>query len=263
VKQLSLSGTALEISGSGAPVVLLHGVGLDQSIWAGQAKALESEFQIITYDLLGHGKSAAAAANAPLADWVNQLDDVVRSLALEKFALVGFSFGGLIAQAYAARHSRMIDRLVLMSTVYDRSEAERASVFARLEVVKREGPQATIPTALSRWFSPEFSKTNPEIMNQYEALLRSNDASSFLSAYECFAVADQDLVEALSKFNRPTLIVTGELDTGSTPDMARKLAVMIPGAECSIIAGGRHMMPVEKPDEVNSVLLGFLKKGSP
>lgn len=263
MKQLSLFGTALEISGSGPPVVLLHGVGLNQSIWAGQVRALESDFQAITYDLLGHGRSAPAGPNAPLADWVNQLDDVVRNLALEKFALVGFSFGGLIAQAYAAQHSRMIDRLVLMSTVYDRSEAERAGVFARLEVVRRDGPQATIATALSRWFSSEFSKANPEVMNQYEILLRGNDTASFLSAYECFAAADQDQVGALSEFNRPTLVVTGELDTGSTPDMARKLAVMIPGAECSIIAGGRHMMPVEMSDEVNSVLLGFLKGESP
>ena len=217
MKQLSLHGTALEISGSGPPVVLLHGVGLNQSIWAGQVKALESDFQVITYDLLGHGRSAAAAANAPLADWVDQLNSVVRDLALEKFALVGFSFGGLIAQAYAAQHSHMIDKLVLMSTVYDRSEAERASVLSRLDVAQREGPQATIPAALSRWFSPEFAKAHPEIMNQYEALLRGNDAASFLSAYECFATADRELVGALAAFDRPTLVMTGELDTGSTP----------------------------------------------
>ena len=263
MKQLSLHGTALEISGSGPPVVLLHGVGLNQSIWAGQVTALKPDFQVITYDLLGHGRSAAVHANAPLADWVDQLNSVVRDLALEKFTLVGFSFGGLIAQAYAAQHSSIIDKLVLISTVYDRNEAERASVLSRLDIVKREGSQATIPTALSRWFSPEFSKTHPEIMNQYESLLRGNDAASFLSAYECFARADRELVGALAGFDRPSLVMTGELDTGSTPAMTRKLAGMIPGAGCSIIAGGRHMMPVEMPDEVNSVLRRFLKKGSP
>jgi pimeloyl-ACP methyl ester carboxylesterase len=263
VKQLSLRGTAVEISGSGPPVVLLHGVGLNQSIWAGQVKELASDFQVITYDLLGHGRSVAARANAPLADWVDQLSGVARDLALEKFALVGFSFGGLIAQAYAAQHSRMIDRLVLMSTVYERSEAERISVQSRLEVAKREGPHAIIPTALSRWFSPEFSRAHPEIMNQYEALLRGNDAASFLSAYGCFATADRELVGTLASFDHPTLVMTGELDTGSTPAMARKLAGMIPGAECSIITGGRHMMPVEIPEEVNSVLRRFLKKGNP
>jgi pimeloyl-ACP methyl ester carboxylesterase len=263
VKQISLHGTAVEISGSGPPVVLLHGVGLNQSIWAAQVKALESDFQVITYDLLGHGRSATAFANGVISDWVDQLNGVVRDLALEKFALAGFSFGGLIAQAYAAQHPRMIDKLVLMSTVYDRSEAERAGVLARLELVKREGPQATIPTALSRWFSPEYSRVRPEIMNRYEALLHGNDAVSFLSAYECFAMADRELVGALAAFDRPSLVITGELDTGSTSAMARKLAGMIPGAECSIIAGGRHMMLVEMVDEINSVLRRFLKKGSP
>lgn len=263
MKQLSLHGTAIEVSGNGPPVVLLHGVGLNQSIWAGQVKALEAYFQVITYDLLGHGRSTAVAANAPLAVWVDQLNSVVRDLKLEKFVLAGFSFGGLIAQAYAALHSHKIEKLVLMSTVYDRSETERAGVLARLEAVKRHGPQATIPAALLRWFSPAFSKAHPAIINHYECLLRGNDAASFLSAYECFAEGDRDLVGSLAAFDRLTLVMTGELDTGSTPEMARKLAGMIPGAECSIIAGGRHMMPVEMPDEVNSVLCRFLKRENP
>ena len=263
MKQLSLHGTALEISGSGPPVVLLHGVGLNQSIWAAQVKALEADFQVITYDLLGHGRSAAAFTNALLADWVDQLNGVVRDLALEKFALVGFSFGGLIAQAYAAQHPHMIDKLALMSTVYDRSEAERASVWSRLDLARRYGPHAINSAALIRWFSPEFSKAHPEMLNQYEALLRSNDSASFLSAYKCFATADRELVGGLAAFDRPTLVMTGELDTGSTPAMARKLAGVIPRAACSIIAGGRHMMPVELPEEVNSVLRRFLKGESP
>lgn len=262
MKQLTLHGTAVEISGNGPPVVLLHGVGLNQSIWAEQVTALNSDFQVITYDLLGHGRSAPVAANAPLSDWVDQLNAVVCDLALEKFSVVGFSFGGLIAQAYAARHPQKIDRLALMSTVYDRGETERAGVLARLDLVKREGPQASIPAALSRWFSSEFSRTHPEITNQFEVLLRCNDAASFLSAYACFATADRELVGALADFDRPTLVITGELDTGSTPAMARKLAGMIPGAGCSIIAGGRHMMPVEMPGAVNSVLLQFFKRGS-
>ncbi|MDP1700890.1 MAG: alpha/beta hydrolase [Aestuariivirga sp.] len=263
MKRLSLHGTAVEISGKGLPVVLLHGVGLNQSIWAGQVTALKSGFQVITYDLLGHGRSAAVDTNAGLADWVSQLDVLVGDLALEQFSLVGFSFGGLIAQAYAARHSCKIDRLVLMSTVYDRSEAERTSVQSRLDVARREGPRAIISAALSRWFSPEFAKAHPGTMHQYEAILQGNDTVSFLSAYECFATADRDLVGALATFDRASLAMTGDLDSGSTPAMARKLAGMIPDGECSIIAGGRHMMPVEMPDEVNSVLRQFLKKEGP
>jgi pimeloyl-ACP methyl ester carboxylesterase len=145
-----------------------------------------------------------------------------------------------------------------MSTVYDRSETQRANVLSRLEVVRRQGAHATVPTALSRWFSLQYAESHPDVMNRYAVILHGNDDTSFLSAYTCFATADRDLVGILAKFDRPTLVMTGELDTGSTPDMARKLAGMIPGAEYSIIAGGRHMMPVEMPDEVNSVLSRFL-----
>lgn len=259
-REIMLSdGTCVRISGAGPSLVLLHGVGLNQSIWAEQVKAFSATHQIITYDLLGHGRSATVSGNAALGDWVHQLEKLAEELKLEHFSLVGFSFGGMIAQGFAAKHADRVEKLVLMSTVYDRSEEQRASVLSRLEVVKREGPHATVPTALLRWFSPQFAESHPDIMNRYAVMLRGNDAASFLSAYTCFATADRGLVGVLGKFNRPTLIMTGELDTGSTPDMARKLAGMIPGAEYSIIAGGRHMMPVEMPDEVNSVLRRFLE----
>ena len=258
MKRLFLDGTAIEVSGSGLPVVLLHGVGLDQTTWGGQVEALAARRQVITYDLLGHGRSVAAVANAPLADWRGQLESVIQHLAIEKFSLVGFSFGGLIAQAYAAGHAKMIDKLVLMSTVYYRNEAERASVLSRLELARREGPSAIIPAALSRWFSPAFAGANPDIMQKYEVMLRTNGATSFLSAYRCFATADEELGGALAGYPGPALVITGELDTGSTPAMAQKLAGTIPGAECIIVREGRHMLPIERAGEVNSILLQFL-----
>ena len=258
MKRLFLDGTAIEVSGSGPPVVLLHGVGLDQTVWAYQVEALAASHQVITYDLLGHGRSAPVPVDARLADWRRQLESVIQHLAIEKFSLVGFSFGGLIAQAYAARHAKMIDKFVLMSTVYGRNETERASVLARLEIARREGPSAIIPAALSRWFSPAFAGANPDIMQKYEAMLRSNDAASFLSAYRCFATADEELGGALSGYPGPALVITGELDMGSTPAMAQKLAGTIPGAECIIVREGRHMLPVERAGEVNSILQQFL-----
>ena len=251
-------GTCANLCGAGPALVLLHGVGLNQGIWAEQVKAFAHSHQMVTYDLLGHGRSTAVSDNAVLGDWVYQLENLVEELKLERISLVGFSFGGMIAQAYAAKHADRIDRLVLMSTVYARNEKERASVLKRLEQAQREGPQAIIGAALSRWFSAEFAAEYPVVMHGYERLLGNNDAVSFLAAYKCFAKADKDLVEVVSGISCPTLVMTGELDGGSTPDMARKLAGMIPGAEYSIIAGGRHMMPVEMPDEVNSVLSRFL-----
>lgn len=251
-------GTCARLSGAGPALILLHGVGLNQSIWAEQAKVFASTHHVVTFDLLGHGRSSVVPENAALGDWVNQLEKLVEELKLVRFSLVGFSFGGMIAQAYASRHSDRIEKLVLMSTVYDRSEVQRASVSTRLEMAQREGPQAIIAAALSRWFSQEFAAEFPVVIEGYERMLRNNDAVSFLAAYKCFATGDQRPVDMVSRITCPTLVMTGELDGGSTPDMARRLAATIPSARCFLIPHGRHMMPVERPNEVNSVLRRFL-----
>jgi len=258
-REIMLSdGTCARISGAGPSLVLLHGVGLNQSIWAEQVKAFSATHQIITYDLLGHGRSATVSGNAALGDWVHQLEKLSEELKLERFSLVGFSFGGLIAQGFAAKHADRIEKLVLMSTVYARNEQERAGVLARLDVAEREGPQAIIAAALSRWFSQEFAAEYPVVLQGYERMLRNNEPASFLAAYKCFATGDKQLADMVSGIGCPTLVMTGELDGGSTPDMARRLAVAIPSARCFFIPQGRHMMPVEMPDEVNSVLRRFL-----
>jgi pimeloyl-ACP methyl ester carboxylesterase len=256
-------GTCARKSGAGPALILLHGVGLNQSIWAEQVKTFSLSHQVITYDLLGHGRSAAVSENAVLEDWVHQLEKLVDELNLERFSLLGFSFGGMIAQAYAARHVDKIEKLVLMGTVYHRNDQERASVLTRLEIAQREGPQAIIGAALSRWFSQEFAAEYPVVMQGYERMLRTNDATSFLAAYKCFATGDKQLVDMVSGISCPTLVMTGELDSGSTPDMARRLAAAIPSARCILIPQARHMMPVEVPDEVNSVLRRFFNGGSP
>ena len=256
-------GTCARLSGAGPALILLHGVGLNQSIWAEQVKAFVHSHQVITYDLLGHGRSAAVPENARLGNWVNQFENLVEELKLERFSLVGFSFGGMIAQAYTSKHSDRIEKLVLMSTVYDRNEQERAGVLTRLEVAQREGPRAIIAAALSRWFSAEFAAEYPVVMQSYERMLRNNDLASFLAAYNCFVTGDKQLADMVSGISCPTLVMTGELDSGSTPDMARRLAATIPSARCILIPQARHMMPVERPDEVNSVLRHFLNGGSP
>jgi (E)-2-((N-methylformamido)methylene)succinate hydrolase len=234
-------------------LILLHGVGLNQSIWAAQVRHFSATHRVIAYDLLGHGKEAGRGA--VLGDWVTQLENVVEELGVKDFSLLGFSFGGMIAQAYAAKNAARIDRLILMNTVHERSAIERAGVLARLDLARREGPQAIISAALARWFSPD---AKPELLEHYAVMLRNNDAASFLAAYDCFAKSDAELKGALADFERPTLVMTGELDTGSTPAMAQRLAGVIPHGECYIVGGARHMMPVEMPETVNPVVSRFL-----
>jgi (E)-2-((N-methylformamido)methylene)succinate hydrolase len=255
-------GTAAFVAGAGPALVFLHGVGLDKRMWAAQVHGLARSHTVVIYDLMGHGKSPPIIGEAALEDWVMQLERVARGLRLERFSLVGFSFGGMIAQGFAVKHPERLQRLVLMSTVHERSAEERAGVEARLKLARQETPLAIIPAALERWFSPAFAAGQPEIVQEYSQLLQNNDPESFLAAYACFASADRELAGRLGTISCPTLVMTGELDRGSTPDMARKMAAVIPNANLSILPQGRHMMPVEMADEVNAVLRGFLAGGA-
>lgn len=251
-------GTAGEVTGRGPPLILLHGIGLDRSMWQAQVYYFARSYSVIRYDLLGHGESANIEGRVELDDFAHQLEQLCSALKLDRATLVGFSFGGMIAEAFSLKHSHELAKLVLISTVHERSATERAGVENRLETARREGPHAIYPAALERWFSPPFLAGQPEFVQQLHHRMLANDVGSFLRAYEIFASGDRELKGRLGLITCPTLIMTGERDTGSTPAMAWKMAKEIPGARVAIIADGRHMMPIEMADEVNRELGRFL-----
>ena len=255
-------GTFCEMVGQGPPLLLLHGVGLNRTTWRAQAVRLSRHFTVVTYDHLGHGRSRHIEPDTTLDDFVDQLVRVMDLLQINKGHVVGFSFGGLVAQRFAVKHPERLNKLVLMSTVYNRTPEELAGVSGRLAKAQEEGPKSIVEAAIKRWFSPAFIAGQPEVIGEIERGLRSNDATSFLTAYSLFCSVDGDLRGTLKDVQAPTLAITGELDTGSTPAMLERMVADIPDAVGTIIEGGRHMMPMELADEVNAALLAFLLKGS-
>lgn len=254
-------GTAGSIAGGGPPLVFLHGVGLDRRMWKAQVYHFARSHMVICYDLLGHGASAKIAAPCSLDHFTRQLEGLLATFQLSKISLIGFSFGGMIAQAFAIEGGAQIDKLVLMSSVYARSDAERAAVETRLRQARERGPQAIYPAALERWFSPAFLAGQPEQARELHHRMRDNDDGSFLAAYAIFASGDKEREGRIGRIACPTLVMTGEDDTGSTPTMAWRMAKEIPGARVTIIPGGRHMMPMELAQEVNRELDRFLGAG--
>jgi pimeloyl-ACP methyl ester carboxylesterase len=228
-------------------------------MWQAQVYFFARSHSVICYDLLGHGMSPKISAGTGLAEFVSQLDRLWTALELGQATIVGFSFGGLIAQGLALQKSANIDKLVLMSTVYARTETERKAVQTRLETAQREGANAIYSAAIDRWFSPAFLAGQPEQAQALLHQLQENDEDSFLTAYELFALADREFVGKLKRIRCPTLILTGERDTGSTPAMTWRMAKEIPDSRVSIIAAGRHMMPMEMAQEVNREIAEFLE----
>src|SRR6201992_1577749 len=105
-----------ELGGSGAPVVLLHPVGLDLTFLAPVADGLRNEFTVLTVDQRGHGKSMASAPAHSLVDYADDLHALLTKLALTPAAIVGFSFGGMVAQELALKHPQDVSALVVCAS---------------------------------------------------------------------------------------------------------------------------------------------------
>ena len=261
--QRDASGTAYELTeGAGAlpPVVLIHGVGLDRTMWraGGQVAALASLGRVVAYDLLGHGESAPPPQPLGLADFVDQLAALLDGLGIESCRPVAFSMGGIVARAFAAAAPSRVERLVLMSTVFERDAAARAAVAARCESVAAQGVGASVEAALERWFTPGFAAAQPEIVEAVRRRLLANDPAAYLAAYRVFATADREPGPALARIACPCLVLTGGADANSTPAMAEALAARLPDGRAQILEGRRHMMPLEAAEAVNRALLDFL-----
>jgi pimeloyl-ACP methyl ester carboxylesterase len=252
------AGTSYLATGQGQPVVLIHGVGLNKEMWGGQVVGLATNYRVITYDMLGHGASPRPAAGTPLLGYADQLLELLDHLQLPQATVIGFSMGGLVARAFALHYPERLQGLVVLNSVFNRSAEQRAGVIARTAQAAEHGPDANAEAALSRWFSREYQAANPAQIAALRETLAGNDPQGYLTTYELFATQDMYRADDLKGLRTPTLVATGELDPGSTPEMARQLADRIPGATVAVLAEQRHMMPVESPRLVNQLLLGFL-----
>jgi pimeloyl-ACP methyl ester carboxylesterase len=149
---------------------------------------------------------------------------------------------------------------VVLNSVFNRSEQQRAGVIERTAQAAEHGPDANAEAALSRWFSLEYQGANPAQIKALRQTLAENDPQGYLTTYSLFATQDMYRAEDLGSLTMPTLIATGELDPGSTAQMARQLAQKIPDAEVVVLEQQRHMMPMESPRLVNRMLLEFLDR---
>lgn len=232
-------------------MVLLHGVGLDHTMWEPAAALLADRFTVITPDLPGHGSRPPASDGVTLAD----LADEVAGEIPAGSHLVGFSLGALVAQYLALHRPELVATLTSVSSVCHRTPEERASVLARLRAAETDFA-ASASASLERWY--EGTDVAPAWVGRTESTLRANDVGSFLNCYRVFATADAELGPDLGAITVPALAVTGENDPGSTPEMTYRLASALPDCRAVVIPQARHMLPVERPEAFVGSLTTFI-----
>jgi len=239
------------------PVVFIHGVGLDHQMWDKQINYL-NEFSILTYDLLGHGKTPYNKDKLNLKDFSNQLLELLDYLKIEKINLVGFSLGSLIALDFSSHFQNKVEKLILIGTTYKRSDQERSLVLERYNQAKLNKPISK--QALKRWFSDKYLENNPKTYDTFMNILNKNpdDHKNFLKAYELFA-NHYDNFEDIKKINIKTLVMTGSDDAGSTPAMSKELVKDMVNSTYTEIQNGKHLCSIECADDVNMNIKNFIK----
>jgi pimeloyl-ACP methyl ester carboxylesterase len=237
------------VAGTGPDVVLLHGVGLDRTLWDRCVPGLVRDHRVTTLDLRGHGSSAPAPAGTSLGDLADDVLEVIDAVAAGRVHLVGFSLGALVAAHLAQQHPDRVATLSLVSSVALRAPEERESVLRRLEAARSDLP-AAVDAAVARWFDPGWRRREPALVADVRRILMANDAASYLACYAVFAVGDQEVGPVLGEITAPTLAITGSEDPGSTPEMTHRLAEAIPDAYAVVVEGARHLLPLERPHEL-------------
>jgi len=237
------------------PIVFVHGVGLSNKIWKPQINFFK-EYNTLTYDLLGHGKTPLKKTKVTFNDFSRQLLNLINELKFEKIHLVGFSLGALIARHFASKHNDRLCSLIIHGSIYKRTEDQKRVVKNRFEVAKTNRPGSK-HSAIRRWLSEDFIKKNPNIYKKIYSNLEKNNLKDFLKCYEIFVnYVDDD--NMLKKINVNTLIATGENDVGSTPEMSRNLSKMIQESKFIEIKKGKHLCSIECADDVNITFKEFI-----
>lgn len=240
-------------AGRGAPVLLIHGVGLNADAWEPQIAGLSPRRRVIAMDMPGHGQSDLLPEGAGLADFVGAAAQLVDDLGLGATAVVGHSMGALVALGLALDHPDKVTALVALNAVYCRDPVTRAAVAARAAQLSKGVVETLGP--IQRWFPED---PNGLLARKCADWLRQDDPRGYAAAYRVFATADHAYEGRLGELQCMALFMTGVSDPNSTPVMSDRMAREAPLGRSVSLPRARHMMNLTHPAEVTNTIARFL-----
>lgn len=243
-------------------LVLVHGLGLTRSTWDDLVPDLAQNYRVLTYDLCGHGQSAMQHAKPTLTVLSEQLVHLLDELKINCAIIIGFSLGGMVNRRVALDYPSRVVALVILNSPHERGPEAQRLVEERAAQTKAGGPSANIDATLERWFTPQFLSGSPETVARVRATVLANDPESYAGHRRVLASGVTELIRPHPPLTAPTLVMTCEHDSGSTPAMSRAIAAEIVGAECVIVPGLQHLGLIERPEAFISEILSFLARSA-
>lgn len=248
------SGIHYRTTGSGDPLLMLHGVTLDSRMWVQQVNAFAGQYRCLAVDRRGHGRSA------PMADGMDAAADLIEVLdhaGADRCHLIGFSLGGMDAVELAGRFPERVRSLLLIGAWLPIPEMHWAPPA---RVVRQEGVEAGRQAWLNDpLFAP--ARRDPAVWSALTEMITGNDLAIWARRFQPPDPAPPAAAALAVSIAAPTRVAIGELDLPAFHAVARWLQAAIPGAAnhpAAIIPGAGHLAPMERPDAFDALVREFL-----
>ena len=245
---------AVEIEGSGPPVLMVHGLGGTSNFYQVQAQALADRFQVIRPDSAGAGRSPVTG-QISIGSHADDLAALLDQLGVTGATVVGHSMGTLVVRTLAARHPGLVSRLVLLGAVAEPADAARQAQRDRAATLRRDGTAAVAPGVVATALSETTRRDKPEVAAFVRELIMRQDPEGYARNCEALATAtDPGPVDP----GLPLLLITGGDDKTGPPEVSQAIAAAHGSATVTVIDGIGHWTALEAARDVTDQLLKFL-----
>ncbi len=258
--KIKTNGIAInyEIAGEGPWVTLSHSLACNLHMWDGQMAALAPKYKVLRFDTRGHGQSDAPPGPYTLEQMAGDVKGLLDALGIRQTHWVGLSMGGMIGETFALKYPGVFRSMVLADTTSRRPPNAEQMWSERVKLAQEKGMDALVEGTLARWFTEPYRNTHQDVMARIAADIRNTPVAGFAGC--CQAIAKIDLLDRLHEIKCPVLIMVGDQDHGTPPEMARQIHQNLPGSELQIISSAAHISNIEQTAAFNQALLGFLGK---
>jgi len=236
-------------------MVLLHGLADDHGLWRHIGGTLEG-LETFALDLPGHGRSSPIPHGATMAWMADAVLEWVDGAGFEAIALAGLSMCGGVAQTLALARPSLVRELILVSTSPVFPASTRQRFLDRAAMAERNGMAAIADQTVSRWFVPDWMRAHPDDVERTIATVEATDRTSLARASRLNA--DRDVLDRLAGLTMPVLFIGGLEDPADPVRAAEQYAARVPDLRIELIPGVSHLIPVEAPDQLRSILATFL-----
>lgn len=239
--------------GPDLPIVFLHGVGSDKSVWRPQLTHFSRNRRTVAFDYPGYGESDPRPC-ATRDDFANSILAAMEALGIGRAHVCGLSLGGVVAIAMHTTAPERCASLILADSFAvhpGREGIYQRSVEASRAIGMRALAEARVDMLLG-------SAATPELRTEVVETMAAIDPEAYRIGAEAVWLADQrDRVAAIRV---PTLVLVGDEDRITPPALSQELAALIPGARLKTIDGAGHLANAEQPAAFNAAIDLFLSE---